>query len=339
MLREGYTGRKTDSLGRARCYSNGRPVPCASMGAEHGGQAAVDVLGNPAGATKAQLSDLARHLSSLTVPEIKQLQAHYLASAAGRQVKADRVAALVAWAKGQTAKAPAAKAAPATGAKPAAPVSPRSRVRNPAAMARAAEVLGGPVDAADLHAVVGDVGTGEVTASHYAAPSVSMPHGRLQVKYDGPTHVASRILYRNFDGEREMVADHFAVFKDKLPPGVTGTDLFAGMLDAARRMGVVRIRTYAGGDGADTRQPDSLNGYYTWPRLGYDGDIEKEELAKLPAGLKRQMGGSKSILDLMATPEGRAWWKANGSGLDLTFDTDPNSRSSRTLEAYRAERK
>lgn len=81
---------------------------------------------------------------------------------------------------------------------------------------------------------------------------------------------------------------------------------------AAHEVGIPQIRA----EGAGT---DGNNGYYTLPRIGFD--------AETPHG---------KLSDLMSTPEGREFWRTNGAGknTDVSFDTNPNSPSMRTLREY-----
>jgi hypothetical protein len=116
------------------------------------------------------------------------------------------------------------------------------------------------------------------------------------------------------------------------PPGF-GTKVFTDQVNAARAMGVKYIKTGAEGDNP------KFNGYYTWPRLGYDGELWRAiELAKIPKKIRKGMK-SDTIQELFKTPEGRNWWKKNGTTIQLQFDLDPNSISSKVLDAYNEERK
>lgn len=76
------------------------------------------------------------------------------------------------------------------------------------------------------------------------------------------------------------------------------------------------------------------NGYYSWPRLGFDCDLPPKLHDRLPDDLKT----CRRLLDVLATSRGREWWRANGITLDCEFDTAPDSRSMRTLRAYVAEK-
>jgi SPP1 gp7 family putative phage head morphogenesis protein len=94
----GYTGRKKDSIGRTRCYADGRQVSCASDRHSEGGHdkakaAAVSRVGSivrdPASAGPKDLARLASDLSKLTAAEIQQVKKAFGLRASG--VKADLI--------------------------------------------------------------------------------------------------------------------------------------------------------------------------------------------------------------------------------------------------------
>lgn len=141
-------------------------------------------------------------------------------------------------------------------------------------------------------------------------------------------------------------------------PGL-GRSILKNQVLAARKAGITEIRTpAAGGPG------EGMNGYYTWARYGYDASIEsmrkampsREKIEKMQfqdteIGKKAKAKllakhntldtleskyKAKSILDVMATQEGRDFWKANGFGFEGTFDLSEGSRSNKVLDAYLA---
>jgi len=75
------------------------------------------------------------------------------------------------------------------------------------------------------------------------------------------------------------------------------------------------------------------NGYYTWPRLGFDAALPPRILRSLPSYLRH----ARSVLDLMRSAAGRAWWRRRGVSLDVTFDLRPGSRSWIAFRRYLAE--
>ncbi len=85
-----------------------------------------------------------------------------------------------------------------------------------------------------------------------------------------------------------------------------------------------------------------MNGYYTWPRLGYDAPLSDVKVQISPSKwteLQQRFPNAQSILDIMETKDGRDWWKTNGRDLhNAKFDLAEGSRSRRVLEAYLAAR-
>lgn len=115
--------------------------------------------------------------------------------------------------------------------------------------------------------------------------------------------------------------------------GTTGTgygrEMFAKEIAFAQRWGVQDIATFA------LKAPDA-NGYYTWARFGYDGDIppyffEKiAELEKVPDFVWK----AKRISDMMLTDEGRKFWKEHGISWSGQFDLRSGSYSLRIFKEY-----
>ena len=137
-----------------------------------------------------------------------------------------------------------------------------------------------------------------------------------------------RTYARGADG-RLVVKNDLLHLNDDAPAGA-GTAILARQVRQLSRMNAAEISTSAAGP------PDhpGLNGYYTWPRLGYDAPIPGHLADTLPLTLNR----ARRVSDLMQTSEGRSWWKTNGEGLELTFDLAENSRSRQVLEEYMREK-
>ncbi|EIC28016.1 phage head morphogenesis protein, SPP1 gp7 [Methylomicrobium album] len=105
-----------------------------------------------------------------------------------------------------------------------------------------------------------------------------------------------------------------------------GTRSFAQQVATLATLGVVSIETYAAG----SFEEKAYNGYYTWPRLGYDAPLTAQDIAALPPELRT----ARSVLDLMASEAGRAWWQTHGGPREMVFDLSAGSRSRRILQAY-----
>lgn len=110
------------------------------------------------------------------------------------------------------------------------------------------------------------------------------------------------------------------------PKGL-GTRMMATSIFTAQAIGLKEIQIMAAG------KPD--NGYYTWPRLGFDAPLTEADLRQLERdGFKKV----KVVLDVMQTPKGRDWWRAHGTRREMTFPLDALGRSVQTLTQYLKER-
>jgi hypothetical protein len=76
------------------------------------------------------------------------------------------------------------------------------------------------------------------------------------------------------------------------------------------------------------------NGYYVWPRLGFDGPISDAgvgvEQSKWPA----QFQSARTVSELMRIPGGAQHWKDYGDEIGLSMDTDPKSSGRQVMDAY-----
>jgi hypothetical protein len=128
--------------------------------------------------------------------------------------------------------------------------------------------------------------------------------------------------------------------KEKSQGKGIGSDVFGRQVEQAQEQGVAYIACHAAKE--NPKDPDKPhNGYYTWPRMGYDQTIEavEEDDEVLAVSIRKNFPDAKSILDIMITKQGRDWWKENGDDLhQMKFDLSPGSRSLKILEAYQNER-
>ena len=140
-----------------------------------------------------------------------------------------------------------------------------------------------------------------------------------------------RTLMRE-DGNLVMI-NNILVLNDTAPKGM-GTAIVTRQVEAARQLGISKIEMFATGN-AQSRE---FNGYYTWPRLGFNAEIPTGTISRIPSEIKGTMRDN-TMLELYRTQAGRDWWRENGSNSRLAFDTSPNSKSSQALDAYNEERK
>ena len=153
----------------------------------------------------------------------------------------------------------------------------------------------------------------------------------LYVHAKGPGIVQfSRVVERDREG-KFRIGNDIIVLEEKERSKGLGTTLFASQVENASALGVDYIKCEA------THNPRSkkIGGYYTWPRLGYDGSLDTDMLEpfskeSLPDNLKE----AKRVSDLMKTPEGRGWWKDNGRTMLLKFDVAEGSQSRKVLNEY-----
>lgn len=174
-----------------------------------------------------------------------------------------------------------------------------------------------------------------------------------------------RTFRKNRDGDVYVHNDLFIVKPEYQKEGL-GATIFAAQAQACADAGVAWIECHAAGPPFNP----NMNGFYTWPRFGYDMPLS-EYKAETRANLERIFPDAKSVLDIMATPSvsltpeefaetkskldalarklkkesqprteisGGDWWKVNGvQMLSAKFDLSPGSRSLAILEAYQKE--
>lgn len=117
--------------------------------------------------------------------------------------------------------------------------------------------------------------------------------------------------------------NHISISPDA--PKGTGTKILLDQVNALQSQGVLEIRTWAGGGPGQ-----SMNGYYTWPRLGYDGDWYDFQGKATGTPFENYT----KVSQFMETAEGREWWKNNGEAHQAVFDLRPGSASVETLKEY-----
>jgi GNAT superfamily N-acetyltransferase len=91
----------------------------------------------------------------------------------------------------------------------------------------------------------------------------------------------------------------------------------------------------------DASGNDTFNGYYTWAVMGYqayfsdmEGTTDPKQKQMLRQ-LEQDHPGVESLLELVATPEGREWWKKHGCDVyDAKFVLKKDSPSLQHLRKY-----
>lgn len=161
-----------------------------------------------------------------------------------------------------------------------------------------------------------------------AKVEVGASDGRLYIEMRDPV-AATCGYYYLYRAETAVVLlnDGFCINVQAMRGHGLGLQMLFRQTRNAATLGVDRIETIAG------RKNDE-NGYYTWPRYGFQGILPASIRHLLPVGLD----DSHTILDLMSCEKGRDWWREHGTTIPVRFDLAPGSRSRRTLAQYVRER-
>lgn len=187
------------------------------------------------------------------------------------------------------------------------------------ALEHARQILGRPVSLLDLASLAGAPDDARVTVQ------AESPF-RLTLRVDGPGYEAERKLI-NLGRGPYLWNEWFAVTDPARRGKGLGRAVFGRQVETATRLGVQEIRTVAGGGPGQDQ-----NGYYTWPRFGYDAPLPERIAARLPESLRP----AARLSDLMRTPEGRQWWKDHGEAMEVRFDLGTGSLSRRVWDQYLA---
>lgn len=174
----------------------------------------------------------------------------------------------------------------------------------------------------------------------------------VQVVAEHPDYSAVRLVYRD-----SIYNQSFGIRPEKRSEGI-GTRVFAEQVQTAVSLKLRHIEVHAGGVGSELRHSTSsnhyygtsdgdYNGYYTWARLGYDGDVRdvldervggSPEEKQTVADFYQRFKGVKKISEMMLTEERRDWWRKYGGSYEAKFSLRADSRSRRILAEYMAER-
>jgi len=127
------------------------------------------------------------------------------------------------------------------------------------------------------------------------------------------------------------------------PPGV-GTRMLASQVGAAEQEGFSHIE-------AEASRGRYLNGYYTWPRLGFNAPFTKKDMQDLEDELPeaawqvqqlaeldsdRMFDGPAELFHVMAIPEAREWWEREGHSVMAAFSVSDldGGKAYQLLRAY-----
>jgi hypothetical protein len=153
--------------------------------------------------------------------------------------------------------------------------------------------------------------------------------GQLYLETSEPVANRYRMVHlaRRTKAHLVILVEGFHVQVQNMQGRGLGLRIFHRQLANAQALGVDRIQAIAG------RRHDE-NGYYTWPRFGFDGALPGKIRANLPLGLE----DIRTVLDLMASEKGRRWWQQHGGTIRVTFDLADCSRSRKVFQRYLRQR-
>jgi hypothetical protein len=158
-----------------------------------------------------------------------------------------------------------------------------------------------------------------------AKVDVGASDGKLYLELGDPLNNAYRGYYYVY-GRRAvtvLVNDGFHIRPQSMRRRGLGLQMFYRQVRNAAARGVAWIEALAG------RRSDE-NGYYTWPRYGFDCPLPASLRRRLPVGLEL----ASTLLDAMSCVEGREWWQQHGTAVRVRFDLAAGSRSQRALAEY-----
>lgn len=105
-------------------------------------------------------------------------------------------------------------------------------------------------------------------------------------------------------------------------------------VEVATRLGFSHIVAQTQG-GENLPGNSQFSGYYSWPRMGFDGLIPESIWAGLDPHILTQLGLSPdsptNVSELMKTPLGRTHWRKRGAGFTVKLVLDPMSSAAASL--------
>jgi len=157
----------------------------------------------------------------------------------------------------------------------------------------------------------------------------------MSVRVQHPHLEAYRIFQKiHKGGKPHLIVEHAAQVAEKELKG-SGYSRFKDVIGHLQDIGVhgITISTAAGSrEAAD-------NGYYTWPRFGFQADLDKHQREGLPTHLKTALEGDHTFHKLFSVPGGSEYWKEHGGEIHhMRFDLTPGSEHLKHFENYHARR-
>lgn len=178
-----------------------------------------------------------------------------------------------------------------------------------------------------------------VDADTLAKAAGAFKGSKVQFSYNKQEGLLVSVRNKNIDTQDRFIRkdkDGLYIYNDsfvkssKSKESGLGAKMLSIQARSASRLGIKRIDTEAAGTFTG-----KYNGYYTWPRLGYNATIPRKFASVLPSKFK----SAKTVGDLFKMPGGRVWWKVNGGNTDMSFDLTKGSQSRKILSSYLKEKR
>ena len=236
----------------------------------------------------------------------------------------------------------------------------------PAIKKTVAQDLGLPKDFSSVIKAAGVTETAETKVSLHPPGNNWTDNGSsvvLVVSNDGFKNI--RALYKDDDGNLVLKNESFKVY-DK-GKGL-GTKMLARQIKHCQDLGVVKMScdairvdgyevdgntSYDAGYSGNAQRVNGgmASGYYVWPLMGYDAEIDwdkhkdafwdeeydtgeydthEELMADAPESIRK----AKRVSAIMRTEEGRKWWSKYGVGMNMEFDLAEGSQSIRIFNEF-----
>jgi GNAT superfamily N-acetyltransferase len=152
----------------------------------------------------------------------------------------------------------------------------------------------------------------------------------VEVRVDHPSYKAEYRFNTDAEGGGKRVKINAFYVNDGAKGQGLGTQVIHDQAQFLAQHGFKLMRLDAARSNSENE-----NGYYSWPRLGFDKTLTPTEKMDLPAAHQ----GVSRVSDLMKTKDGREAWLKHGDTLrDMEFDLAPGSPANQVLAAYVKER-
>jgi hypothetical protein len=156
---------------------------------------------------------------------------------------------------------------------------------------------------------------------------IAGPGGAIRIEADNPYYELERTLNPRSNDNPPYLYNDFFKAKSDAPKGI-GARIVSRQASESAALGITNIQLHAAGVPGG-----SLNGYYTWPRLGFN-NVDPADFTWLRKRMPEPLSSATDVLDLFTKPGGPEWWRENGNNAHVAFDTTPGSRSWQALNDY-----